>query len=419
MFIKGESYSTLKSKRRNPRIIHYYNEIVRFWNKLNFIIKRNLPDSIRISTNQLAQYLYVTYRIFWENTSDKTIFKEVKGINKNFLKNIRKFSWEKALQSKDMKEKLSICEAVPSFMIERLLPVMNLDFIKDNIQAMNGLAKGDRTTVRINRLLEKEHMGNLDLIIKSELEKLNISFTKDTHIEDLIIVPSNMKSEILKSHIYQRGFLIFQDKASAAVIDVLSPQPKEFVCDMCAAPGIKTSFIAQKMKNQGKIIAGEFLNTRIRIMKQLLDHLNVVNTHILNVDSIVIPLRLQNMFDRILLDAPCTGSGTFLKNPELKWRQNQKFLHQNTVLQKKLFESALKLLKPGGILVYSTCSLYPEEGEQLIINFQDYLEPQNLPKWFSPSYPVEGAVLPGTSRLFPSTHQTQGFFIGKFKKKGI
>ena len=120
-----------------------------------------------------------------------------------------------------------------------------------------------------------------------------------------------------------------------------------------------------------------------------------------------------------MLDAPCTGNGTFLTNPELKWRQNDNFLHQNTVLQKKLLEKALKLLKPNGILVYSTCSLYPEEGEHLIMNFQDFLEPQTLPKWFSPSYNIEGTVLPGTGRLFPAIHHTQGFFIGKFKKKEI
>ena len=392
---------------------------MRFWNKLNFIIKRTLPDSIRVSKNQLAQYFFVTYRIFWENASNETIFKEMKGINKHFLKNIRKFSWEKALQNKDKKEKLSICEAVPSFMIDRLLPVMNLDIIKDNLQAMNGLVEGDRTTVRINRLLEKKHGDNIDLDIKSELENVNISFSKDTHVDDLITIPSTMKSKVLKSHIYQKGYLIFQDKASAAVFHVLSPKPKELVCDMCAAPGIKTSFIAQKMNNQGKIIAGEFLNTRTRVMKQLLNHLNVLNTHILNIDSIAFPLRFQNMFDRVLLDAPCTGSGTFLTNPELKWRQNQKFLHQNTVLQKKLFQSALRLLKPGGILVYSTCSLYPEEGEYITMNFLNQLEAQNLPAWFSPSYKINGSRIPGVGRLFPSKQKTQGFLVGKFKKKVI
>ena len=117
------------------------------------------------------------------------------------------------------------------------------------------------------------------------------------------------------------------------------------------------------------------------------------------------------------LDAPCTGSGTFLTNPELKWRQNQKFLNQNIVLQRKLFETALKLLKYEGIIVYSTCSLYPEEGEHIIMNFLKDLDPQMLPDWISPSYSINGSKLPGTGRLFPAIHHTKGFFIGKFKKK--
>ncbi|MFW9824332.1 MAG: hypothetical protein ACFFE4_15420, partial [Candidatus Thorarchaeota archaeon] len=110
---------------------------------------------------------------------------------------------------------------------------------------------------------------------------------------------------------------------------------------------------------------------------------------------------------------------TFLANPELKWRQNSRFLHQNMLLQEKLFENALKLLKQDGILVYSTCSLYPEEGEYLISKFINYLEPLELPDWLSPSYTLNNSLLPGTGRLFPSVHHTQGFFIGKFKKKEI
>ncbi|MFX0080926.1 MAG: RsmB/NOP family class I SAM-dependent RNA methyltransferase [Candidatus Hodarchaeota archaeon] len=392
---------------------------MRYWSKINFIIRRILPNTITPTTSQLAQLLYATYRILWERTSDNTIYYEMKRINKSFLKNLRKFSWEKALNRKDEKERLSICEAIPSFMINHLLSVSSLDFIRDNIQAMNGLNENAVTFVRINRLLEKDLNSDLNSVIKTEFEKEKISFNKDPHIRDLLTIPITLKNNVLKTDIYQEGHLIFQDKASAAVIQVLSPQPGELICDMCAAPGMKTSLIAQNMNNRGHIIAGEFLDQRTIIMKDLLNHLSVLNTHILNTDSIIFPIRFENIFDRILLDAPCTGNGAFLINPELKWRQNENFLHQNTVLQKKLFESALKILKPNGILVYSTCSLYPEEGEYIIMNFQDYLEPQNLPKWFSPSYIIEDSVLPGTGRLFPSIHQTQGFFIGKFKKKEI
>jgi 16S rRNA (cytosine967-C5)-methyltransferase len=152
-------------------------------------------------------------------------------------------------------------------------------------------------------------------------------------------------------------------------------------------------------------------------MRQISRNLNVLNSHLINSDSIKLPVRFTNFFDKVLIDAPCTGSGTFSTNPELKWRQNEGFLHQNIVLQEKLLKSALKLLKPSGILVYSTCSLYPEEGELQVLKILDNFEPMELPNWFSPSYKIKNQQISGTGRLFPAIHQTKGFFIGKFKKK--
>jgi 16S rRNA C967 or C1407 C5-methylase (RsmB/RsmF family) len=87
------------------------------------------------------------------------------------------------------------------------------------------------------------------------------------------------------------------------------------------------------------------------------------------------------------------------------------------VLQEKLLKSAINLLKPSGILVYSTCSLYPEEGEYQVLKILNHLIPMELPTWFSPSYKIDNQDIPGTGRLFPATHHTKGFFIAKFKKK--
>jgi 16S rRNA (cytosine967-C5)-methyltransferase len=230
-------------------------------------------------------------------------------------------------------------------------------------------------------------------------------------------IPVSQKNRVLRNSLYQNGYLIFQDKASSTVIEALSPAEKDIICDMCAAPGTKTSLIAQWMNNKSHIVAADFLPERVEMMKNLLKQLNVLNTHIINTDSIIFPIRYQHFFDKVLLDAPCTGSGNLFANPELKWRQNNKFLQQNIVLQRKLIQSALNLLKPNGIFVYSTCSLYPEEGEYQILDIIDYLEPLNLPKWVSPSYKINNHTIPGTGRLFPSIHHTQGFFIGKFKKK--
>jgi 16S rRNA C967 or C1407 C5-methylase (RsmB/RsmF family) len=407
----------LKLFGSNPKTVHYYYEIVRFWNKINFIINRTSLDSTLHSEIKLAKEFYAIYRIFWEKASNETILRELKNIDRFFLKKIRQFSWKKALAGKTETEKLSICEGVPTFMINHLLPVMKLEFLKENIKYMDNSINDGITYLRFNILKRKYPLKNIISQIKEELKKKNIRFNEDTHIPYLINIPIRMKSKVIQNYWYQNSYLVFQDKASVAVVQALSPQPGELICDMCAAPGSKTSLMAQSMKNKGHIIAGDFMFNRIKTMKKLLKNLNVLNTYLINIDSIKFPVRFKNYFDRILLDAPCTGNGTFSVNPELKWRQNVKFLHQCTLLQEKLFESALYLLKHDGILVYSTCSLYPEEGEYLISKFIDRLEPLDLPHWFSPSYTLNNSILPGTGRLFPSIHHTQGFFIGKFKKK--
>ncbi|MEE9377101.1 MAG: RsmB/NOP family class I SAM-dependent RNA methyltransferase [Candidatus Lokiarchaeia archaeon] len=385
---------------------------------MNFIVKKTIKNPNSLKIEKIPQYLYITYRVLWEHASEKRIATELEVIDKEFLKRVRTFSWDKALIHKDEKERLSISAAIPSFMIDHLHPVMSIDFIRRNFKIMNGLQNEIEITVRANKLSIKLSSTDIPQQIKDNFKKNKIGYRKDIDIPELFWIPLSQKKRVIKSSFYQDGNLIFQDKASAAVVQILSPQQEDKVCDMCAAPGIKTSLIAQYMNNEGFILAGEFLTPRTKMMRSLLNYLKVLNVHIINTDSIIFPIRFQNYFDYVLLDAPCTGSGTFLTNPELKWRQNENFLHQNVVLQKKLLESALNLLKPNGILVYSTCSFYPEEGELQILNFIDQLEPLDLPKWFSPSYKIKNKLIKGTGRLFPSVHHTQGFFIGKFKKKG-
>ncbi|MFW9818712.1 MAG: RsmB/NOP family class I SAM-dependent RNA methyltransferase [Candidatus Thorarchaeota archaeon] len=384
---------------------------------MNFIIRRTYFGSENLGDKHISELLYVTYRRLWEHASKEEVLREIKKIDLNFLNRLKSFSWDKALIHKDEEEKLSIMEAIPRFMIKHLLPVMEIDFLRNNVNFMNRTDNKIELAIRINNLKKKINTNNLTEEITGALTKYEINYRKDNNIPEIYWIPSSHKSAVVKHSLYQKGFIIFQDKASATVVKALSPKEEDRIYDMCAAPGIKTSLIAQYMNNKGQIIAGDFLTERIDMMKLLLKKLSVLNTDIIHTDSIAFPLRYQNFFDKILLDAPCTGSGNLQSNPELKWRQNKKFLYQNITLQRKLIESALKLLKCGGSLIYSTCSLYPEEGEHLILDFIDYLEPLDLPSWVSPSYKINNRIIPGTGRLFPSIHHTQGFFIGKFKKK--
>jgi len=367
-------------------------------------------------TNELL--LLATYRLIFEKADTETIIKELCQTDEiiSFLKKLQTFSWKFALKGKSKLEKLSIKEAIPSFFIEHLLPVMNFDFLKENIRYMNQYTSQKNITFRINTL-PNNSLESLTNLIEKDFNKNNIKFKQDTKIPFIFHTSLKNKRKILLSDWCKNGKLIFQDKASAVIIQLLSPQSGDFICDMCAAPGIKSSLIAQLTKNEARLICNDFNSKRLKLTKFFLNLLKVSNIFLINSDGTNFPVNLKTKFDRMLIDAPCTGSGTFLSNPELKWRQNPTFLHQNILFQERLLESGLKYLKPNGILIYSTCSLYPEEGELQIIKFEEALEPLTLPKWFSPSYKINNVELKGTGRLFPVIHKTQGFFVGKFKKK--
>ena len=413
---------TLSGKyRSNPQIVHYYSNIIRNWNKINYILKRRLNSTNKhlvSGSSDRAKSLIAIYRIVWEKAKTSKIVEELNLTKQqsNLLNKIELFSWKQALKGKNEIERLSLELAIPSFLIKKLLPIIDIKFIKENFELSKNPEGSETLTFRTNDLWSgKSNQHSIDLILK-DLEEDNIIVKQDIHFSGLYNTTLKDKKKIILSKSYKDGKLVIQNKASFTVAHLLEPQANELICDMCAAPGIKTSIIAQLSQNKAKIIANDFNKSRLRVTRQLLTKLNVLNTNLMNSDGIKLPVRFTTFFDKILLDAPCSGSGTFSTNPELKWRQNDGFLHQNLVLQEKLLLNAINLLKPSGILVYSTCSLYPEEGELQVLKVLKHFKPMPLPNWFSPSYKIDGQHIPGTGRLFPATHNTKGFFIAKFKK---
>ncbi len=430
-FYKGKKSSLYELSFDSGPAYHYYMEIVRYWNKLNYIVQkilRSLGNLKKFSDFENIALIYLTYRAIWERAPFKAISKELHSVRSNFFKlnantilrfynKIKWFSWDVSLKSKSPVEKLSLIESIPTFLITHLLKVMDFSFLEQNLRLMNDFSLQETLTARISDPTNVKLNDNLIEQIIADFKSKRIAIYRDAQIPELFHFPFKTKKAVISSEWYKNGYLIFQDKASAGIVHVLDPNPKDFICDMCAAPGVKTSLISQYAINKARIVASEFFLDRTIAMKNILTRLNVANVMVINTDSIAFPLQEGVKFDKILLDAPCTGSGALLSNPELKQRQNSEFLTQNATLQKKLLKSAISLLKPSGILVYSTCSLYPDEGELQIRDFIDQLDPLDVPAWFSPSYKINEHIIPGTARLFPSEHHTQGFFVGKFKKK--
>ncbi len=428
-FLKGELYQIPQKTRKKTVILHYYMEVIRFWNKINFMLSYTLSalgNYKKVGMKEKALFSLIIYMREWEKMPLKDILNKFQKISRrsegNFTKKhiiefsqkLNTFSWKKALSNKSRVEKDSINKAVPSFFIETLLPYMQRDFLVENIEKMNAPRE---LSIGIVMLNSKKSANALKAEVKQYLSNINISFKDDPYISSMIQISSENIAPILKSTFYKEGDILILDIGSAYIANFVAKQKGKKFLDMCAAPGIKTILLSELVESETAFIAADFSGTRISEMRNFLQFLKIPGISVLNTDSINFPLRDPPYFDIILLDAPCTGSGTFSSNPELKWRQNPSFLHQNTTLQEKLLRSAINMLKPAGILVYSTCSLYAEEGEMQIMKVMDKLIPLDLPEFFSSSYTVNRKSPTGTGRLFPAVHNSKGFFIGTFIKR--
>ncbi|MHA1618426.1 MAG: RsmB/NOP family class I SAM-dependent RNA methyltransferase [Promethearchaeota archaeon] len=413
----------------NSLLFHYIQEIQRYKTTIRFIFQKTVrsfqkkADIAQFARDRWEIFYFAIYRFTYEDIAIQQILHNFKQEVRNtpkyqlvskFLHRVAHFDWKLALKGKDSLEQLSIQHALPSFFIRTLLKVQSQAQIEAQGKAMDVSPRKGTVSFWIVPPENTNH-----------IQDFGLSPMKDLHIPNLFHLPVNQKAKLIKSRLFQQGTLIIQDKASVTAAFVLDPSPYDFILDMCAAPGMKTSYLATMSTKPLTIIANDFHPIRIRTMHRLFQTLPLPYSHpnLLNADGYTPPLRSDPsdspiLFDRILLDAPCTGSGTFAAHPELKKQQSPGFLRHHISLQKKLLQAAIDLLKPEGILVYSTCSLYPQEGEFHFQNTDLPLKPCSLPSWISPPYKTQGdnGEKSGMGRFYPGDQNGMGFFIAKFQK---
>ena len=193
---------------------------------------------------------------------------------------------------------------------------------------------------------------------------------------------------------------------------------------MAASPGGKTSFIAQKMKNRGMILALESEKKRLRKMMFNLSRCGVINTVLWNLKGEKI-INYDFKFDKVLLDAPCSCDGIMQKDPARKLTYTKETIRYCSIRQSQLIESALKVVKPNGLLVYSTCSLAPEENEFVINSMIDKYDitVESINYGVDPLLKFGDKIMNKsikfTKRLYPHIHNTAGFFIAKIRLNNI
>jgi len=217
------------------------------------------------------------------------------------------------------------------------------------------------------------------------------------------------------------GKFSLQDEASQLVIDLLDPQPGDRILDTCAAPGTKTAAIAERLNGEGHVLALDRHGRRLQLVGRGIRRLGLGGVATLERDATkgLEDLGKDALFDRILVDAPCSGLGALRRNPDARWRIQPKDFESLAQIQRELIESAASVLRPGGSLVYSTCTVTPEENEAIIRGFMATRASWRIANRDSAPEQIRELIDDdGLLRMLPHRNDTDGFFAVRLIRGG-
>ncbi|HKZ22572.1 MAG TPA: 16S rRNA (cytosine(967)-C(5))-methyltransferase RsmB [candidate division Zixibacteria bacterium] len=299
-------------------------------------------------------------------------------------------------------EFLGIFYSFPDWMIEKWLS----EYGEENTIKLCGYFNAKpKISFRVN-LLKTDSAA-----VEKKLTAEKIEYQKSRWLENFYTFSSAVDLDNLD--ILNQGAIYIQDESTALPVLLLNPQPGETVLDLCAAPGGKTIFMAEKMQNKGKIIALDKSLNKLKLISENCQRLGVKIVETKMGDGTEFE---TEPVDKILLDAPCSGLGVLERNAEARWLKQEKDMDRLSQLQLTLLNNAKDLLKKGGIMVYSTCSLAKEENEMVVEKFLQ--ENKN----FSLGDAAETVNPESTENKFvktyPFSHNTDGSFAAGLKKDG-
>ncbi|MEW5908548.1 MAG: 16S rRNA (cytosine(967)-C(5))-methyltransferase RsmB [Thermodesulfobacteriota bacterium] len=306
-------------------------------------------------------------------------------------------------EPKDLIPYLSITESFPEWLIARWVKEMGADETEKLCKSINTIPA---IVVRTNTLktdvdsLEKALLQFAEQVRPCEWSSIGIRFF-------------NPRRPIDRIPFFIDGWFQVQDEAAQLVTELLNPKPGERILDACAGQGGKTGHIAQNMKNLGSITAVDTSTERLSQLTGEMTRLGVHNVKTIPAD-LEIPMgsEFREAFDRILLDAPCSGLGVLRRNPEAKWRIRQSDLMRNQARQLRMLDNLCHCVKPSGVLVYAVCSREPEENEEVVNHFlarhDNFAIRRNHPEFSG----RKGILISSKGYLntSPSLHGMDGFF---------
>lgn len=308
-------------------------------------------------------------------------------------------------------KRMALRHSHPEWLVRRWLSVWDEGTVSAICEANN---TPPRHAIRVNPL--KTSPEKLKTRIEKEIPHARV-FYSDVSPDGLIVESAGNVADRIW---YKDGLCTIQDESAMLVSYAVNPEPGANVLDMCAAPGGKATHMAELMGGRGVVEAYDLYEHRVQLIAKQAKRLNLPNVLPKQGDGRDLPERTDATFDYVLLDAPCSGFGVIRRKPEIKWRRTVKAVDQLVQLQAELLRSAARLVKPGGVLVYSTCTLESQENEEQIFRFlaehPNYRLDEKLKDILPEGVVQKASIGRGMVRILPQYFHSDGFFISRLRR---
>ncbi len=274
----------------------------------------------------------------------------VNAVLRNIIRNIDGIRYPDPLE--DQAQYMAVFYSHPLWMVKRWVDRFGIEETRALLTANN---ERPHLSLRVNRL-KSDRSSFLKL-----LEHLQVQASPSRFLEQF--VRARGMSRIGQMESFRNGFFTVQDESASLPCLLISPRAGERVIDLCAAPGGKTTNIAEMMRNEGEVIAVDKYEGKLSLIRTSCERLGLRNVTFMAADASTMSIEPA---DKVLLDAPCSGLGVLSKKPDIKWKRDVADIRKLTAIQTEIIENAALMVKPGGVLVYSTCTIEPEENQEIV-----------------------------------------------------
>ncbi|MFE7061947.1 16S rRNA (cytosine(967)-C(5))-methyltransferase RsmB [Sutcliffiella sp. NPDC057660] len=305
-------------------------------------------------------------------------------------------------------ERISIATSHPRWMVEKWVAQYGVENT-ERLCEMNLVPPSQ--TARVNTA--KASVEDVISMLKAQ----GFDVEKGEVAQESIV---SKKGNMAYSNAFKNGFITIQDESSMLVARTLDVEPGQTVYDSCAAPGGKTTHIAELMKGTGTVISTDLHEHKVKLIKEQADRLGLSNIEVKAMDSRKAQEVFHSeMFDKILVDAPCSGFGVIRRKPDLKYTKTMQDVKQLATIQSAILDEVAPLVKKGGTLVYSTCTIDKEENTEVVKAFLENNEDFEIDMSIKDLVPhkLETYIQDGMLQLLPHYFGTDGFFIVRLKRQ--